>query len=88
MAGWHSSRSRTPRRSAHSPFPAKLDSARAEVPSPYGQIGSEWKREGGTIRWNVTVPWNMAATVRFPDGSTTHLESGRHQLRITPPVRS
>jgi alpha-L-rhamnosidase len=63
-------------------FPAKLDSARAEVPSPYGTISSEWKREGDVIRWNVTVPWNMTAAVKFPDGTTKQLESGRHTLTI------
>ena len=63
-------------------FPAKLDSARAEVASPYGQIGSEWKREGDTIRWFVNLPWNMAATVKFPDGTTRRLESGRHHFTI------
>lgn len=72
----------------HPVFPTKLGSVRAEVTSPYGPIASEWKRDGGTIRWFVNLPWNMTATVKFPDGSTTRLESGRHQLRITPPVRS
>jgi alpha-L-rhamnosidase len=63
-------------------FPAKLDSARAEVPSPSGPIASEWRREGDSIRWNVTVPWNMAATVKFPDGTTKQLESGHHKFVI------
>ena len=47
-------------------FPAQLESARVEVPSFYGKIHSAWKREGDTIRWNVTVPWNSRATVKLP----------------------
>jgi alpha-L-rhamnosidase len=47
-------------------FPPRLEFARTEVPSPYGKIVSAWKREGGTIRWNITVPWNTGATVKLP----------------------
>ncbi len=47
-------------------FPEKLEWAKAEVPSPYGKISSAWKRDGETIRWNVTVPWNTSATVKLP----------------------
>lgn len=63
-------------------FPAKLDSARAETPSPYGTISSAWKRDVDTIRWNVTVPWNTTATAKFPDGTTKQLESGHHTFTI------
>ncbi len=47
-------------------FPQNLGSAGMEFQSPYGQVASSWKREGDSIRWNVTVPWNTTATVKLP----------------------
>lgn len=47
-------------------FPEKLTSAGMKFQSPYGKIGSAWKREGGVIRWSVIVPWNTTATIKVP----------------------
>ena len=59
-------------------FPEKLDSARAELPSPCGRITSAWQREGDTLRWNVTIPWNARATVKLP-GSQKITVNGQPQ---------
>ena len=59
-------------------FPKELGAARAEVPSPYGKVASAWKREGKTIVWNVTVPWNTSATVKLP-GFTKITVNGKPQ---------
>ena len=59
-------------------FPDALDAARAEVPSPYGNMLSEWKRSGDTIRWNVTIPWNTSAAVKLP-GFTQITVNGKPQ---------
>jgi len=34
--------------------------------SPYGKIVSNWKQEGNSIVWNVTVPPNSTATAQIP----------------------
>ncbi len=47
-------------------IPEKLNDAECWTTSPYGIISSAWKREGDTIRWNVTIPWNSSATVKLP----------------------
>ena len=57
-------------------FPDKLESARAEMPSPYGRISSAWKREDGRIKWDIVVPWNTTAYVKIP-GSTKITVNGR-----------
>jgi alpha-L-rhamnosidase len=61
-------------------FPKELDSARAEVPSPFGRIKSAWERRGGSIQWDVTVPWNTSATVKLP-GATKVTVNGQPQQK-------
>jgi alpha-L-rhamnosidase len=43
-----------------------LKFVRATHHSPYGLIASEWKKEGNTFRWRVTVPVNATATIYVP----------------------
>jgi len=64
-------------------FPAKLDHAAAETVTPYGTIASAWKREGDAITWDVTVPWNTTATVKFPDGRSESIPAGNHRFSVT-----
>ena len=59
-------------------FPQNLGSAGMEFQSPYGQIASAWKREGNSVSWNVTVPWNTTATVKLP-GVTKITVNGKPQ---------
>jgi alpha-L-rhamnosidase len=46
--------------------------------SPYGKIASNWKREGGKISMDVTIPANTTATVFVPAKDATEVtESGK-----------
>ncbi|HVS96573.1 MAG TPA: glycoside hydrolase family 78 protein [Puia sp.] len=63
-------------------FPAGLDSVSASYRTPYGIVTSEWRREGGNIRWQLTVPPNTRAIVRLPDGRQTETGSGTYQYDI------
>lgn len=47
-------------------FPEKLTHVNASYESPYGTIGSSWKRDGNKLVWNITVPANTTATVKLP----------------------
>jgi alpha-L-rhamnosidase len=47
-------------------FPEKLTHVNASFESPYGTIGSSWKRDGDKLAWNITVPANTTATVKLP----------------------
>lgn len=66
-----------------------LDAARAIHRSPYGSILSDWKREGESFLWNLSVPPNTTATVYLPaDDSISAREAarpleGRPGIRIT-----
>jgi alpha-L-rhamnosidase len=55
-----------------------LTFVKASHKSPYGEIVSDWKRDGDRFAWNVTVPVNTTATVYVPaDGAASVKESGR-----------
>ncbi|MFI9486655.1 family 78 glycoside hydrolase catalytic domain [Promicromonospora sp. NPDC052451] len=43
-----------------------LDRASASVRTPYGTVASSWRRTGGRLRLEVTVPVGATATVRLP----------------------
>jgi alpha-L-rhamnosidase len=46
--------------------------------SPYGRIVSNWKREGGKVTMEVTVPPNTTATIFVPaKDAATVTESGK-----------
>lgn len=47
-------------------FPPDLSWAKGKVESPYGQIKSEWQRDGGAITLTLTVPVNCRATLEIP----------------------
>jgi alpha-L-rhamnosidase len=63
-------------------FPAKIDSAGTAFQTTYGELESRWKREGDFIVWNVTVPWNTTATVKFPGARSEKVAAGNHQFNI------
>ncbi len=46
----------------------QLDSARAELETPYGKAVSAWKKSAGKVQLEIVVPPNTTATVIFPDG--------------------
>ena len=45
-----------------------------------GIIASDWRREGGTIRWKVTVPPNTTAEAHLPDGTVREIGSGEWEF--------
>jgi alpha-L-rhamnosidase len=67
-------------------FIAGLERFKAQHFSPYGRILSEWKRNGGKITYNVTVPPNTMATLYFPNEvngkRTVYLLSGTHKFEL------
>lgn len=59
---------------------ARLTRVSASHRSPYGIIASDWRREGGTIRWKVTVPPNTTAEAHLPDGTVREIGSGEWEF--------
>jgi alpha-L-rhamnosidase len=54
-----------------------LEFVRATHRSPYGLITSDWRKDGGTFDWQITIPANTTATVFVPAKSIDHVcESG------------
>jgi alpha-L-rhamnosidase len=43
-----------------------LTHARAALATPYGRVASDWRLEGNTFSWQVTVPANTTATAYVP----------------------
>jgi alpha-L-rhamnosidase len=59
-------------------FVNALNEVNASYQSPYGTIRSEWKREEGQLKWNITVPGNATALVYVPAPSAEDVkESGK-----------
>jgi alpha-L-rhamnosidase len=55
-----------------------LTFVKASHRSPYGEIVSDWRREGDRFTWGVTVPVNTTATVYIPAKAAASVtESGR-----------
>ncbi len=48
-----------------------LTSARGEYESMHGRIVSSWKKEGGKLTLDVTIPANTTATVWVPGTKAT-----------------
>ena len=61
----------------------QLDSARAELETPYGNASSAWVKHDGKVAMDIVVPPNTTATIEFPDhrqpetvaAGTYHFES-------------
>lgn len=65
------------------PLPLKqLDSAKAELMTPYGTASSAWQRKSdGTVSMDVVVPPNTTATIEFPDGRKAEtVSAGKHHF--------
>jgi alpha-L-rhamnosidase len=67
------------------PLPtARLDSARAELETPYGTASSGWVRRGGKVELDAVVPPNTTATIQFPDGRKPQtVTAGTHHFTLT-----
>ena len=49
---------------------------RAEYNSPYGLIGSSWRKENGSFHLKVTVPVNTTATIYLPAQNASSVTEG------------
>ncbi|ULB33090.1 MULTISPECIES: alpha-L-rhamnosidase [Proteiniphilum] len=47
-------------------FPEGLSHVKASYRSVYGEIKSEWLKEGSSFSWEITIPANTSAIVRLP----------------------
>ncbi len=60
-----------------------LDWVRASYEHPRGKIASAWKREGGKILLDVTIPPNTTAAVHLPNGEVNEVGSGSYHFEVT-----
>ena len=58
---------------------AALDFVEAKTQTPYGTIESSWKREGGSVVYDFTVPPGTAARLRLKGAAEETLLPGRHR---------
>ena len=56
----------------------RLGYAEAKWISPVGTIESNWRYSGDQVILEVTIPSNVIAEIRLPDGNTIHAETGIH----------
>jgi len=47
-------------------FPEGLSHVKASYQSAYGEIKSEWTKEGSSFVWQITIPANSSAIVQLP----------------------
>ncbi|WP_182876147.1 alpha-L-rhamnosidase [Microbispora sp. H10670] len=57
-----------------------LTHASATVETPYGAASSSWRRDGGTVTLEVTIPAGATARVRLGDGRRERTGSGTHSF--------
>ena len=62
-------------------FPERLSHVDATYDSPYGVIGSSWKRDGDNLSWDITIPANTTATVRLPSKFGVKVDSSTAGVR-------
>ncbi len=63
------------------PHPSPLlPSVRASFESLHGRIASEWRLDGDSFHWSVTVPANVTATATLPDGTRHEIGSGSYEF--------
>ena len=61
-------------------FPKGLDYVTSSYNSVYGKISSAWKQKDGVIVWDVEIPANTSAVLRFPKGYAQ--EEGAEKLAV------
>ena len=48
--------------------------------TPYGRISSGWKRSGGKVEYEFTIPEGCSATLRLPGQPEQELTAGSYQF--------
>jgi len=70
------------------PTPAgDLTFVRASHKSPYGEISSDWKRDGDRFTWSVSIPVNTTATVYIPADREASVKESAQPAAQTPGVK-
>ena len=67
---------------ASNPDGKPLDWVRASYEHPRGRIVSAWKREGGKLIFDITIPANTTAAVHLPNGEVKEVGSGTHHFEV------
>ncbi len=62
---------------------AGLDHAACSLRTPYGLVKSGWKRAGGRLLFDFTIPCNTIATIKLPDGTEHRLTGDGTSRRFT-----
>ena len=57
-----------------------LTHAKASYHSPYGLVESGWERNGGSVKYVITIPANCTAEVQLPSGRRQTLNAGHHEM--------
>jgi alpha-L-rhamnosidase len=60
----------------------------ASCESPYGVIGSSWKKTLQHLDWDVEIPCNTIADVYLPDGKVEHIGSGKYHFSVNIPTHN
>ncbi|BBH67963.1 alpha-L-rhamnosidase [Actinoplanes sp. OR16] len=63
-----------------------LSSASASHLTPYGRATVAWRRDGGTLAVDVTVPPGCDATVDLPGSPPVTVGSGQHRFGVSHPA--
>lgn len=58
-----------------------VDWVKCSYDCPYGRIVSNWKRENGLFRWDVSVPVNSTATIFMPAKDIKSIREGGKSLQ-------
>ncbi len=62
----------------------QLDSARAELETPYGMASSAWVKKDGEVTMDIVVPPNTTATIEFPDKRKPEtVSAGAYHFKIS-----
>jgi alpha-L-rhamnosidase len=64
-----------------------LTFVKASHKSPYGEIVSDWKRDGDRFTWSVTVPVNTTATVYVPASAAASVKESDQPAGETPGIK-
>jgi alpha-L-rhamnosidase len=64
-----------------------LTFVKASHNSPYGEIVSDWKRDGDRFIWSVTVPVNTTATVYVPADAAASVKENDRPAGETPGIK-
>lgn len=65
----------------------KLSSVAAELETPYGKAGSQWKKENGRLTMDVVIPANTTATVFIPAKAAADVQEGGRALSLSKDIQ-